>query len=360
MASDPYAVAPDIAEARTLPGRYYRDRDVWDVQRQRLFPRTWHLFPEGSAPTRGEQVPWTLLPGALDEPLVLVGDGPRCLSNVCTHRGAVIVDERQQARALRCPYHGRRFSLEGRCLSAPGFEGREGFPERHDHLPEVALGTFGPLCWASLSPAMSIDDQLRPLTERTAWLPWDRLEPHPERMRRYRVSANWALYVDNYLEGLHIPFVHPGLTGTIRLDSYTTELFDGVSLQWSEAADAEPAFSPPDGHPDHGRRIAAYYLFLFPCTMVNVYPWGVSANVVQPRGIADTEIVYATWVWDGTLAGRGAGAGLDTVELEDEAVVARVQRGIASRLYDRGSYAPEAERGVHHFHQLLRDERFIG
>ena len=270
----------------------------------------------------------------------------------------MIVGERQRGRGLRCPYHGRRFSLEGRCLSAPGFECREGFPVALDHLPEVPLGTFGPLRWASLTPAWSFDDQLRPLRERTDWLPWDRLELDATAVHRYRVPANWALYVDNYLEGLHIPFVHPGLTGAIRLDSYTTELFDGASLQWSEAADGEPAFSAPEGHPDHGRRIAGYYYFLFPCTMLNVYPWGVSANAVLPRGIADTEIGYASWIWDEALVDRGAGAGLDTVELEDEAVVARVQRGIASRLYERGAYAPEAERGVHHFHRLLRDARF--
>lgn len=359
MDSDPYVVAPEIGSARTLPGRYYRDRGVWHAQRERLFPRTWHLFP-GTAPDPGEQVPWTLLPGVLDEPVVVMGDGARCLSNVCTHRGAVIVTERQRARSLRCPYHGRRFSIDGRCLSAPGFERRDGFPGDDDHLPTIPLGAFGPLRWASLAPVVPLDEQLRPLGERTGWLPWDRLRADPGRARSYRFPANWALYVDNYLEGLHIPFVHPALTGAIRLDSYTTELFDGASLQWSEAAEGEPSFTPPQGHPDHGRRIAGYYFFLFPCTMVNVYPWGVSANVVQPRGLADTEIRYATWIWDEDLVDRGAGAGLDTVELEDEAVVLRVQRGIASRLYDRGSYAPEAERGVHHFHRLLRDERFIG
>jgi len=138
-----YAVDADIAVARTLPGRFYRDPAVWAAQRDTLFPRTWHLFPDGVAPTAAEQVPWTLLPGVLDEPLMLLGDGPRCLSNVCTHRGAVIVTERQRSRTLRCPYHGRRFSSDGRCLSAPGFEGCEGFPSARDHLPEVPVAALG-------------------------------------------------------------------------------------------------------------------------------------------------------------------------------------------------------------------------
>ncbi|HHH28461.1 MAG TPA: hypothetical protein ENK57_08965 [Polyangiaceae bacterium] len=53
--------------------------------------------------------------------------------------------------------------------------------------------------------------------------------------------------------------------------------------------------------------------------MINVYPWSVSVNAVRPRGIADTEVCYAAWVWGESLVGQGAGADLDTVELEDQA-----------------------------------------
>jgi len=41
------------------------------------------------------------------------------------------------------------------------------------------------------------------------------------------------------------------------------------------------------------------------------------------------------------------------VELEDEAIVAAVQRGVRSRFYRQGRYSPARERGTHHFHRLV-------
>lgn len=355
-----YAVAADIHQARTLPGSFYRDPEVFEAQRQGLFVRTWHLCPRGELPSSGGQQPWTLLPDVLDEPLLLSHDGEalRLLSNVCTHRGALLVSEGQQSPVIRCPYHGRRFSLGGQCLSSPGLDEAADFPAEFEHLTQVAIHQQGPLLFASLDPMAPLDRQLEPLLARTSWLPWERLALDPAACRRYRFAAHWALYVDNYLEGLHIPFVHPSLTGALDLGRYRIELFDGVSLQLGAAAEDEPVFEPPPGHPDHGQRIGGYYFFLFPCTMINVYPWGLSVNVVLPRGLADTEVQYLTWVWDPSLREQGVGAGLEQVELEDEAIVERVQRGIGSRLYDRGRYAPEHERAVHHFHQLLCADLF--
>jgi len=50
-----------------------------------------------------------------------------------------------------------------------------------------------------------------------------------------------------------------------------------------------------------------------------------------------------------------AGDALDRVEMEDEAIVQQVQRGVRSRFYRRGRYSPTRERGVHHFHRLVCD-----
>ena len=62
---------------------------------------------------------------------------------------------------------------------------------------------------------------------------------------------------------------------------------------------------------------------------------------------------FRGYVLDADRLGSGAGAALDQVELEDEAAVESVQRGLRSRLYDSGRYSPSHERGVHHFHRLL-------
>ncbi|MBI3098210.1 MAG: Rieske 2Fe-2S domain-containing protein [Planctomycetes bacterium] len=103
----------------------------------------------------------------------------------------------------------------------------------------------------------------------------------------------------------------------------------------------------------HGRKIAGYYYWLFPNTMFNFYPWGISINLVQPLAPDRTRVRYLAYVGDRSRLGKGAGGSLDRVEREDEAIVERVQQGIASRFYGRGRYSPRHERGVHHFHRLL-------
>jgi choline monooxygenase len=87
--------------------------------------------------------------------------------------------------------------------------------------------------------------------------------------------------------------------------------------------------------------------------MLNVYPWGVSVNAVQPLAIDRTRIHFETWRWSEDLAPNAASADLHRVELEDEAVVECVQRGVRSPLYRRGRYSVKRETGVHHFHRLL-------
>ena len=351
-------IDPDIRRAHTLPAWVYCDSAVYRAAIDRVFVPSWQFVGSTDrAKVPGAAWPFTLLEGSLDEPLVLTRDRDdrlHCLSNVCTHRGTLVCEgESVVAQHLRCRYHGRRFALDGRFVSMPEFDGAENFPSPRDDLPKVVLGQWENLLFVSLSPALALDDLLRPVRERCGFLPLSQATFDASRCRDYLVNANWALYVENYLEGFHIPYVHGGLAQAIDYGSYTTELFPWCSLQLGVAADGEEAFAPPPGSPDHGRRVAAYYWWLFPNTMLNFYPWGLSVNVVRPLGVDRTRVSFLSYVWDRSKLDRGAGAGLDRVEREDEAVVESVQRGVRSRLYDRGRYSPTREQGVHHFHRLL-------
>lgn len=341
----------DIRAASTLPGWFYADPAAYAAQLERVLARSFHVVADAAdiaAP--GSILPVTLLPGALDEPLVLTRDDGgtlRALSNVCTHRANVVALEGGSAKSLVCRYHGRRFGLDGACRHMPRFEEALDFPSARDDLPAVALGSVGPLVFAALAAPAPFAALWEPFRARLGDLPWDRLVAEPSAHRDYVVGAHWALYCDNYLEGFHIPFVHPALARTVELATYRTELLPGGTLQLAAAAPGEPAFSAG------GERIAAYYVWLYPGTMLNIYPWGLSLNAVRPAGPARTVVSFRTYLWDASLYGRGAGGDLHRVELEDEAIVEAVQRGMRSRLYDRGRYSPSEEQGVHHFHRLL-------
>jgi phenylpropionate dioxygenase-like ring-hydroxylating dioxygenase large terminal subunit len=358
-AMDPEALSidPDIRKARTLAAEVYTSPWWFELARERVFARTWHLVADASTlHSPGRCAPVLLLEGLLDEPLLLTRDRAgllRCLSNVCTHRGNRVCEEAGHADGLRCRYHGRRFGLDGRFLSMPEFEGVADFPTAADDLPAVPHAAWHQFLFASVRPESSCEELLAPVESRIGWLPIDRAKLDEERSRNYEVNANWALYCDNYLEGFHIPFVHHGLTETLEFGKYRTELFPHGTLQIGIAREGESALAPPRGSPESGERVGGYYFWLFPATMINVYPWGISFNVVKPLAADRTRVSFLTYVWDPSKLDRGAGSDLDRVEQEDEAVVQSVQTGVRSRFYRGGRYSPSQERGVHHFHRLL-------
>src|SRR5438552_8152569 len=359
MTNRPFGIDPDIRTAATLPARVYSDPALFELQRERGFARTWqYAGHDDLVSVAGQVFPFTLLPGTLDEPLLLTRDGEdrlHCLSNVCTHRGTLVVEGAAHLQQLRCRYHGRRFSLDGRFHSMPEFERTANFPSKADDLPAVSLDRLERFLMVALAPAMPFDDVATPVRSRLASLPFANLAFDAAAARDYLVEANWALYVDNYLEGFHIPYVHSSLAATLDYGAYAVELERYAVLQLGIAKLGERAFALPASHRDADRSVAAYYFWLFPTTMFNVYPWGVSVNVVTPLAVDRTRVSFLPFVWDESLRGEGAGSGLDRVEREDEAIVEAVQRGVRSRLYDRGRYSATREIGVHHFHRLLAE-----
>jgi choline monooxygenase len=299
-----------------------------------------------------------LLDGCLGEPLVITSDDDarvRCLSNVCTHRGALVVEGEGHLKTLRCRYHGRRFNLDGSFVSMPEFDDTIGFPSEADNLPQLPLEKFGPLLFTSISPAMSFNEWIQPVIERVGWMPLDQFKRDAKTSRDYLIGANWALYCDNYLEEFHIPYVHAGLSEQLDYGSYYTELFPWGSLQMGIARSGDSVFDLPKDHRDYGQHIAAFYFWLFPNIMLNFYPWGLSLNVVNPLGPARTRVSFISYVWNESLRDQGVGGDLHKVEMEDEEVVESVQHGVSSRLYDRGRFSARREVGTHHFHRLLAD-----
>jgi choline monooxygenase len=342
MASLGYSVDPDIAAASTLESRFYGDAEAYAASRERVFARSWQWLGDLADVAQPKSLsPRDLLPGLLDEPLLLARDEAgelRCLSNVCTHRGNVLVKAPCVAKEIRCGYHSRRFDLAGRMTFMPEFKEAKNFPSPADDLPRVDFGEWAGHGFASIAPAAPLAEFLRDMQAGTAAMPLARMRAAPERSRDFELDAHWALYVENYLEGFHIPFVHAGLNEVVDYGAYRSELFRYSNVQVAL---------------DKAGRPAAQYWWVFPNLMLNFYPWGLSLNMVRPDGLERTRVAFRAFVWDESLLDRGAGSSLDRVEEEDEAIVQSVQRGVRSRFYSRGRYSPTRERGVHHFHRLL-------
>ena len=329
-----FDINPNIRRAETLSSEFYTDERYFHESKEKIFARTWQLV--GTTDEIKNVKPINILESFLDEPILLTknGENLNCLSNVCTHRGKILIERECEAGLLRCGYHGRRFDLNGKFLSMPEFETVENFPSEKDNLTKISSETLEKFIFASLNPIAKLGEFLAPVKD------FNLENLHFYSAKDYEVKAHWALYCENYLEGFHVPFVHKSLNQVIDYGSYTTKTFRYSSLQ--------------KGFDNEGK-IAAHYFFIFPNLMLNFYPWGLSVNIVKPLETALTKVSYLTFVADESKLNQGAGADLETVEFEDQAVVESVQKGIRSRFYERGRYSPSREQGTHHFHRLIAE-----
>jgi choline monooxygenase len=354
-----FYVDPDISCAQTLSTDFYTDPAVFELTKEKLFARSWQFIGDtGLVNEPGRCYPFTLLEHFLNEPMLLTRDQQNtihCISNVCTHRGTIVIKEPCKTVNLRCRYHGRQFGLDGHFISMPEFKEVKNFPSPNDNLAQVPLVQWGNLLFASLQQQASPQPYLRHMMDRVGWLPLHEFVFRPELSKDYTVQAHWALYCENYLEGFHIPFVHAGLNAVLDFGNYVTELFRFSNLQLGIAKDGEDVFQLPASSPDYGKNIAAYYFFVFPNMMFNFYPWGLSINIVKPVSRQQCKVSFLTYVWKEELFNRGAGANLNQVEMEDEEVVEAVQKGIRSRFYRHGRYSVTREQGTHHFHRIISE-----
>jgi choline monooxygenase len=350
-------IISDITKAATLNGEFYTSERLFKDALEKVFSRNWQFITDDSKLKESQSAfPFRFLGELLPEPLVLINNegSINCLSNVCTHRGNILVNEPCIIKKnIICGYHGKQFDTCGRFKFMPKTEHMQDFPSKTDDLAEVSVAKWRQFIFSSLAPEYRFDELIKDIDERVGWMPIEDFSFREDLSKEYYVQANWALYCDNYLEGFHIPFIHADLNEALDFANYDVEIFKYSNLQIGIASDKEICFDLPKQSKDYGRKIAAYYFWLFPNLMLNFYPWGLSVNIITPISINETKIQFKSYVWNESRLHNGVGANLEKVEFEDEEIVQQVQKGVASRFYNNGRFSPEMEKGVHHFHLLI-------
>ena len=138
------SINKDINKANTLPGIFYQNKETFNSCRELIFSKTWQLIGEDSnVPLSNNAWPFLFMDGFIDEPLVLVRNKENeinCLSNVCTHRGNILIENPCSInKDITCKYHGRRFKTCGKFVSMPETQGMVNFPTKDDNLTNVPL-----------------------------------------------------------------------------------------------------------------------------------------------------------------------------------------------------------------------------
>ena len=345
-----------IEKAWTPPASWYRGSAFMELDRARVFGRTWQ------AVARLDQVarPGDYVAGCLaDLPWVVVRDETgtlRAFHNVCRHHAAQVCAGAGSLQELTCPYHGWTYRLDGRLTRAPHLGRNDVFDRDRFSLKPAAVAAWDPLVFIHLGddPA-PLPPQLAPLTPRLQAMETAALKFVAR--RSYTLRCNWKVYVDNYLDGgYHVSVLHRALAGQLDLDTYRTEVFDHLSIQSCRT----PEEAPEAGGGDFAERLGteALYAFVYPNLMLNRYGPILDTNFVVPTGPEQCEVVFDYYFRE--REGEEARAFIERsiaashrVQEEDVAICESVQKGLASPAYDRGIYAPRMEMGAYHFHRLL-------
>ena len=354
-----FKIDSDISKAETLPSFFYKNLEIFEDLKSKIFLKSWqYIGDDDLIKDKNSVFPLTILENYLNEPIVLTKDDDNkihCLTNVCTHRGNILVFEPGKSKKLVCMYHGRRFNNRGEFEYMPEFDQTKNFPRPCDHLHRFPLLRWGKLIFAGLNPSFDFQSVIDTMNKRVGFLPIEQFMPDKSLSKDFTVNAHWALYCDNYLEGFHIPFVHKDLNEVLDYNSYKTVIYDYCNLQIGYSENDTDVFSFPENHPDYGKNVAAYYYWVFPNMMFNFYPWGLSLNIVKPISDSLTKVSFRSFVYDESKLNRGAGNQLQKVEEEDEFVVENVHNGLRSAFYKAGRFSTTREQGVHHFHKLISE-----
>ena len=355
-----FDIKKSIEVASTLPPEFYQSEEVWDLCREKIFCKSWLYLADENLLFKGldNVFPITLLENYVDEPLLLtkIEEEIQCFTNVCTHRGFLLMQNPAKVRKITCQYHGRRFDLNGQFEFMPEFEEAEDFPRPCDHLHKLDLKKWRQFLFTAIEPVVDFSILFNRLEERLGFLPIEDFRFAAEYTKTYNVHAHWALYCDNYLEGFHIPFVHQALGSILDYGKYTTEFYDQMVLQIGYSDGSGFCFDLPEGHIDHGKNVTAYYYWVFPNFMLNFYPWGVQLNIVKPITKDFTKVEFLYYIKDQKIFDLMEGDKLaEKTEREDEFVVEAVQKGLQSRFYKSGRFSPKREKGVHYFHRLIAE-----
>jgi choline monooxygenase len=343
-----------LERSDTIPSSWYTSDEIYQTELRAIFSKSWQFVGSCSQlPERGSQ----LVTQVGTEPIIVVrgkDDVIRAFYNVCRHRGGPLATEDGCSSMLQCKYHGWTYTLEGQLRGVPDFDRVELFDKKDFGLVPVALAEWEGLLFVALEPPeVTLEQLFAGIRGRNHSTNIPGL--HFYKRVTYEVACNWKIYVDNYLEGYHVPIVHPELFKIYDFRKYITETRDWYSFQHSPLDESENLYSKRA----RNGAAEALYFFVYPNFMLNIMPGRLQTNLVQPIASNKCRVVFDYYYEDITssdsleLIAKDL-AFSDSVQEEDIEICELVQRGVSSRSYDRGRFSVKRENAVYHFQCLLK------
>lgn len=354
----------------TLPGTDYHSPDVFALERERIFARSWICVARSEQLSEpGDYI--TAEVGA-ESPIVIRGDDGmlRAFANACRHRGTELLQGSGSVRrVIKCPYHAWTYALDGRLVGSPNVGMDDGIDHDAIALWPVLIAEHDGFVFCSLDP------DTEPLRDALAAQPDSPLELaryglgelRVAARREYDVRANWKIVVENYHECLHCPTVHPELVKIVPLYR-SGEVEEDGQLLGNSMGQGLTSFTftgtsrlPTLPGIDEVDVRTFYGVYVFPNLIINYHSDSVNAVRLIPEAPDRTRVVSEFLLRPETIEADGSGVSelvefRDVVANQDWQVCEAVQRGVSSRFYTAGLY-PRQERWIRAFNERYLDVR---
>lgn len=327
----------------TLPARWYRDPEIWTRECTGIFAKTWQLL--GHVSEFAETGAWRADTIA-GWPLLVVRDEAGKLNgfhNVCRHRAGTLTDgdHGRCAGFLECRYHGWRYALDGRLRLARDFGSAPDFDPRQFSLYPLLVETWRSLVFVNADPnAAPLAELTAPLDTRLGAADW--ADMHVALRRHHHLSCNWKTYVENYLEGYHVPLMHPGLDAEIDSTKYEVRMENRIAVHEAPMR-------------DKGAVYEGLWGWAWPNLGVNVYAKGLMLERITPLGLRETRLDYLYLMPAGETVSPDTMLMSDQVTAEDKWITERVQENLDAGIYESGRLSPKHEGGVAAFQAFVRE-----
>ena len=338
-----------LATATALPAPYYVNQEMNTVDQQAVFNKHWqYVCHHSQIADLGDFVVSVL--GQLPIIFVRTEQGIRGYHNVCRHRAGPLAQcSGKGAKQLRCKYHGWTYNLDGSLRTATEMKDVEDFDISSIRLPELLVREWQGLVFAAVEDAPDFEEYVEGIAERLSTNPNVLSELKFHQHLSYDIDCNWKTYVDNYLEGYHVPHIHPELNKLLDYRSYITETKRWHSMQFSPLESGDELYGSGE----------ALYYFMYPSSMLNILPGRLQTNRVLPlpnnRCRVEFDFFYTESHGDNDDARRVRDLSFsDVVQEEDVQICTDVQKGLNSGSYHAGRLNPLRENALHHFQELLR------
>lgn len=340
-----------IERASTVPSDWYYDPEIFTFEKESIFSENWQYVCHTAQLSNPGDIVHAEIAG---NPIIVLrtNEGEiNAFFNVCKHRGGPLAIKKGTTTVLQCQYHGWTYLTDGSLRGVPDWNLVELFDEKDFGLEKVTISMWDGLIFAHINPPKQVLEKvLDGIDKRIAPVTLSELQFYREDV--YEVKCNWKVYVDNYLEGYHIPIVHPELANLLDYKEYTTEPHPMYSLQHSPFKGEDGIYKSTDGE--------AFYYFVYPNIMLNILPGRLQMNSVIPVSPNSCKVIFSYFYGDIQSQGN---EGIikndleysDTIQQEDIEICEAVQSGLQSKAYHKGRFSVKREVGVYHFQSLLKE-----